>query len=161
MRTQSSSGKSESEELGTEKMRKVYRALIGPADRTALPDRFVCEYSIGKIPYPQMSYVYGCAEGGLYARSEGRVLARRSNSTLVEVSIATGRPHQIRIHLAAMGYPLLGDPLYEIGGVPKAAGEAIPSDCGYQLHAHQLVFEHPRTGKRLSIIAEPSADLSM
>jgi hypothetical protein len=47
-----------------------------------------------------------------------------------------GRPHQIRIHTAAAGAPLLGDPLYAPGGL--AAEQALPGDGGYHLHAHRL-----------------------
>ncbi len=138
---------------------KVYRALIGPASRDELGDRFTCTYSIGKLPYPPLGYLYGHCEGGLAARSEVTVLQRSPSSTLVDVSILTGRPHQIRIHLAAAGYPMLGDPLYAAGGIPIAGGTAMPGDCGYQLHAHWLRLSHPRTGKTLSVVAQPPAIL--
>ena len=144
--------------IGT--LRKVYRALIGPAHSTELSDRFTCDYAIGKIPYPRLGYVYGYTKDGLFARSEGRVLTRSANSTLVKVSISTGRPHQIRIHLAAAGYPLLGDPLYRVGGRPDPEGDAIPSDCGYCLHAHQLQFAHPKTGELCVVSAALPAALA-
>lgn len=153
VRSQRSSG------IATGSMRKIYRALIGPTTASDLPDRFVCDQAIGKIPYPRLGYVYGHMKAGLHARSEGQVLERRADSTLVEVQILTGRPHQIRIHLAAAGYPLLNDPLYGVGGIPKAGGTAIPSDCGYRLHAYQLQFAHPRTGEAISVTAELPEDL--
>jgi 23S rRNA pseudouridine1911/1915/1917 synthase len=137
---------------------KIYRALIGVADE--LSDRFTCRHPIGKVPYPGLGYLYSHCEGGLNAQSDCTILQRRADSTLVEVSILTGRPHQIRIHLAAAGHPLLGDPLYTIGGVPKAEGKAIPSDIGYNLHSHQLRFVHPHSGKPLSIEAEPPEKLT-
>ncbi len=153
VRSQRSSG------IATGSMRKIYRALIGPTTASDLPDRFVCDQAIGKIPYPRLGYVYGHMKAGLHARSEGQVLERRADSTLVEVQILTGRPHQIRIHLAAAGYPLLNDPLYGVGGIPKVGGTAIPSDCGYRLHAYQLQFAHPRTGEAISVTAELPEDL--
>jgi 23S rRNA pseudouridine1911/1915/1917 synthase len=73
---------------------------------------------IGKIPHSVLGYVYGATPEGKIARSDCRVLERHRNCILVEVTILTGRPHQIRIHLAAAGYPLLGDPLYVAGGIP-------------------------------------------
>jgi len=53
------------------------------------------------------------------------------------VAIATGRPHQIRIHAACLGAPLLGDPLYGSGG---KISEALPGAGGYILHAYQISF---------------------
>jgi 23S rRNA pseudouridine1911/1915/1917 synthase len=78
-----------------------------------------------------------CATGPvLAARSLLTLLEPREHGWLVELAIATGRPHQIRIHVAAAGAPLLGDPLYAAGGVPQ--DRALPGDGGYLLHAHRL-----------------------
>lgn len=135
---------------------KTYRALIGPAP--ALTDQFTITHPIGKIPYPQLGHIYGAHPDGLDAHSEGKVVQRRPNATLLEVTILTGRPHQIRIHMATMGYPLLGDPLYISGGQPHPEGTAIPSDCGYWLHAHQLSFVHP-TGEPMTLACAPPSPL--
>jgi 23S rRNA pseudouridine1911/1915/1917 synthase len=96
---------------------KTYRALVGAGD---LPDRFTITTPIGKVNHPVLGYLYAASPSGLPAYSEGRVLRRAPESTVVEVTIRTGRPHQIRIHLAAAGYPLVGDPLYGVGGRPLA-----------------------------------------
>lgn len=144
-----------SQQFRVRSLSKVYRALVGPATVDELSCRFTCDYPIGKLAYEGLSYLYGHCKGGLASKSEGKVLRRNSDSTLVEVSILTGRPHQIRIHLAAAGFPMLGDPLYAVGGVPIAGGTAMPGDCGYHLHAHRLRFSHPRTGKTLRVVAEP------
>ena len=142
-----------SQQLRDHKMTKIYRALIGVGDRpSAIPDQFTIDTPIGKVPHPTLGYVYGASDTGKFAHSNCQVVERRSDSTLLDVSILTGRPHQIRIHLAAYGYPLLGDPLYGVGGVPF--GEAgLPGDCGYWLHAHRLGFTHPRTGEWMEITA--------
>ena len=141
-------------------MTKIYRALASTSSPNSLLSEFVCEHPIGKLPYARLGYIYGATPEGKAARSIVRILERRTNSALVEVTIETGRPHQIRIHLAAAGFPLVGDPLYEVGGIPIENGTATPGDCGYWLHAHQLEFDHPTTGERLTVQAQPPEILS-
>ncbi|WOD41862.1 RluA family pseudouridine synthase [Nodosilinea sp. E11] len=139
----------------THPIRKTYRALIGASD---LPDTFTLTTPIGKIDHPALGYVYGASPTGLPAYSDGNVIQRNPDSTLVEVTIRTGRPHQIRIHLAAAGFPLVGDPLYGVGGLPLPIEPAengrvpVPGDIGYHLHAYRLELPHPRTQKLLQIL---------
>jgi 23S rRNA pseudouridine1911/1915/1917 synthase len=86
------------------------------------------------------------------------VLERRGGepaSALVEVAIETGRPHQIRIHLAFAGHPLVGDPLFGAGGLPLPGTRALPGDPGYLLHAQRLELDHPVSGARLVIECPP------
>lgn len=139
---------------------KVYRAL---ANGTGMPDEVVIQRAIGKLPHPSLGYIYGAvaedAPSASFAHSKCRVLRRNAGATLLQVTILTGRPHQIRIHLAAAGYPLVGDPLYAIGGVPKLTlnpetGQLpVPGDCGYQLHAWQIGFLHPGTQRPIQLEA--------
>lgn len=142
---------------------KTYRTLVGKSE---LPDRFTLNYAIGKVPHPVLGYVYGAVPDGVFAYSECQVLRRTSTATLLEVTILTGRPHQIRIHLAAAGYPLLGDPLYEVGGVPRLQAAIadeklpVPGDCGYHLHAYRLSFSHPRTDQRMDCVCPPPPELA-
>jgi 23S rRNA pseudouridine1911/1915/1917 synthase len=132
---------------------KIYRALVSAGN---MPDRFSINQPIGKIAHEQLGYIYGATTDGQFARSDVKVLRRDSESTLVEVTIFTGRPHQIRIHMATAGFPLLGDPLYGLGGIPRLFSEdgetkqPVPGDCGYALHAYRLVFLHPRTQEEMN-----------
>jgi 23S rRNA pseudouridine1911/1915/1917 synthase len=94
-----------------------------------------------------------------------RRLAER-NASLLEVTIPTGRPHQIRIHLAYAGCPLVGDPLYQKGGVPRADGvedewTTTPGATGYLLHSWKIRFPHPRKGDDVEIVCPPPAALKM
>jgi 23S rRNA pseudouridine1911/1915/1917 synthase len=136
------------QQMRDRQIHKVYHAWVGAGE---IPNQFTITQPIGKIPHPVLGYVYGAAFNGLDAYSQVRVLKREDDRTLLEVTILTGRPHQIRIHLAFAGFPLLGDPLYGIGGIPllepihNAKKLAVPGDCGYFLHAYSLTFIHPKT----------------
>jgi 23S rRNA pseudouridine1911/1915/1917 synthase len=140
-----------SQQLRDRQLEKIYRTLIGPTpDSMAIQGNITTP--IGKISYPQLGYLYAATADGLAAESNYQIVNRSAEFTWVDVTIATGRPHQIRIHMASIGYPLVGDPLYGIGGVPMAT-DAVPGDCGYSLHARQLGFRHPRSEQWMSIEA--------
>ena len=79
--------------------------------------------------------------GGRPARTHYRVLDRYAEVTLVECKLETGRTHQVRVHLAAIGHPVVGDARY--GG----ARATLPVERPF-LHAAQLAFDHPTTGER-------------
>ncbi len=129
---------------------KRYRALA--SGRPAQP-RFGVDVSIGPVPYPPLGSVQAARPDGRPASSQVAVLEHRPGSFLCDVTIFTGRPHQIRIHLAAAGHPLVGDPLYVAGGGPNPDGTALPGDPGYHLHAAELGYEDPGTGLRVIVNA--------
>ena len=135
---------------------KRYRAL---ATGTPARDTFAIAVAIGPVPHPLLGTVHGASADGRPSRSEVTVLERREGSFLCDVRLLTGRPHQIRIHLAAAGHPLVGDPLYALGGVPHADGPGVPGDPGYLLHAAELRLAHPRDGRDLLVSSAPPASL--
>jgi len=137
------------------RIEKTYRALASghPRDR-----EFTVNVPIGRVPHPRLGHVHAAAAEGRPAVSHVRVLAHRGESSLVTVEIPTGRPHQIRIHLAAAGHPLVGDPLYGTAGLPLA-DPALPGAGGYWLHAHRLRFTHPATGAPTTVECPPPPPL--
>ncbi|HAK60824.1 MAG TPA: RNA pseudouridine synthase [Nitrospiraceae bacterium] len=132
---------------------KRYRALA-----TGIPDRdgMTINTPIGPVPHPLLGSLHAAAPQGKPSLSQVIVLERRVDSFLCDVRIATGRPHQIRIHLASAGHPLMGDPLYGPGGLPAKDSRALPGDPGYHLHAAELSFRHPGTGRTMTLECEPS-----
>jgi 23S rRNA pseudouridine1911/1915/1917 synthase len=136
---------------------KVYRALLQPGRLPLAPGEGLdLTTPIGRRPHPRLGWIWAAADPAdpapLAARSRLTLLERWPQADLVEVVIASGRPHQIRIHCAAAGAPLLGDPLYGPGGL--AGPRALPGDGGYQLHAHRLVLERP-DGATVEFTAPP------
>ncbi len=83
---------------------------------------------------------------GKEAVTHFKVLKRYENFTLLEIKIDTGRTHQIRVHMAEIGYPIVGDYVYSNGKNPFNVE-------GQMLHAKRIEFTHPRTGKKMIIEA--------
>jgi 23S rRNA pseudouridine1911/1915/1917 synthase len=110
--------------------------------------------------------------GGRTAITHWEVLERYAGAdqkgvaSLVECRLETGRTHQIRVHLAAIGHPLLGDSVYGPGfktkasQLPERARDALAALDRQALHAHILVLEHPVTGELLHFRSELPADLA-
>lgn len=87
------------------------------------------------------------------------VLRRLDHCALLECRLETGRTHQVRVHCASIGHPLLGDPVY--GRTPPALRQTL-RDLGFArqaLHAAELGFIHPVTGERLDFRAETPSDM--
>jgi 23S rRNA pseudouridine1911/1915/1917 synthase len=136
---------------------KRYRALVTGVPST---DAFDVDTPIGLVDHPRLGRVYAAVAAGKRSLTHVRVLGTREGQALVEATIPTGRPHQIRIHLAAAGHPLVGDPLYAAGGVPGPQ-PALPGESGYRLHAHRLELDHPVTGVRVEIECAPPPALDV
>lgn len=103
-------------------------------------------------------------EDGKHAVTHYRLRERFRAHTLIQCSLETGRTHQIRVHLAHIGHPLVGDPLYGGGlKLPKrATPELTTSLRGFRrqaLHAERLSFEHPVTHETMTFEAPRPADI--
>jgi len=139
---------------GTTSIEKIYRCRTVKADLEAEGG---IEARIGAKEHPRLGRIWCADPRGLPSRSDYRVLRREAKGNLLEVQIRTGRPHQIRIHLAAIGAPLLGDPLYAPGGWVRDF-DVLPGDLGYHLHAHRLKLRDPQ-GQLLEFEAPLPTDL--
>ena len=152
-------GRSLAKAMFERRILKVYLAL---ASGTSMPGAFTVDAPIGPVPHRLPATVNAYRPGGRPSTSHVRVLRRfpEKNAALVEVVIPTGRPHQIRIHLAYAGHPLVGDPLYGPGGVPRAdgvddEGGTTPGATGYLLHSWKIRFPHPSRGEDVEVVSPP------
>ncbi len=114
--------------------------------------------------HPQDRLRMAVRQGGRHALTHYRVLARFAHHTHLRLQLDTGRTHQIRVHMAYIGYPIAGDPLY--GGrlrLPAASSEALKQtlrDFKRQaLHAARLAFVHPDTQKEVVFTADLPDDM--
>jgi 23S rRNA pseudouridine1911/1915/1917 synthase len=142
--------------------RRILKVYLALASGVAMPDAFTVDAPIGPVPFRRPDTVHAYHPGGRPSIRHVRVLHRfpEMNATLLEVTIPTGRPHQIRIHLSYAGYPLVGDPLYGPGGLPRTDGEsdeldARPGSCGYLLHSWKIGFPHPSMGEEVEVVSPP------
>src|SRR3972149_2036418 len=96
---------------------------------------------------------------GRAALTEYRVLGSAGGFTLAEALLHTGRTHQIRVHFAALGHPVVGDTLYGAPRELRWGNVTRPTLNRIFLHAARLRFQHPRTGKVVEVRAELPASL--
>ena len=129
---------------------RCYQAVVhGIVDQPGIVDAPIGRHPIVRT---RMAVV----TSGKPARTHYRVLTRFAACTLIECALETGRTHQIRVHMNALGYPLVGDPLYGSGGGRPPRGPAFPRQA---LHACRLALSHPVTGAAMSWRSEMPADM--
>ncbi len=131
---------------------QVYKRYCALLQGTPPWDQRHITQPIGPVPHPLLGSIFAASPIGKAASTNVLSIDRSRENARAEIEIHTGRPHQIRIHMAAEGYPLWGDPLYGPGGLPMSA--ALPGDPGYFLHAQLLRLEHPTRQKPLELYCE-------
>jgi 23S rRNA pseudouridine1911/1915/1917 synthase len=134
----------------TPRIQKIYCAL---AQNIAQHDAYEILTPIGLVPHPRIGMVWAASPSGKPSKLLAKVISRTASTTIFEVSLNSGRPHQIRIHLAYIGHPLVGDPLYGLSGQPLENLPGLPGDGGYFLHARFLKLHHPITGEPINLEA--------
>jgi 23S rRNA pseudouridine1911/1915/1917 synthase len=145
-------------QFAAREVRKKYVALV---HGWVKKDSGTLAQSISRDPVRRMRMTTR-VEGGRTAVTHYRVARRLDTKfgkfTLLDVKIDTGRTHQIRVHVAAMGHPVVGDTMY---GAPKSARgkSAAISLARNFLHAAELEFRHPRTGGVIALKSELPAEL--
>jgi 23S rRNA pseudouridine1911/1915/1917 synthase len=122
---------------------KIYQAWARRVEGLELGQSLVVSSDVVERQHPLLGWIWGPEPWGkepmrkrLTAHSTVRLLERCSAGDRLEVTIRTGRPHQIRIHLAQLGSPLLGDPLYLLDR--EISEHVTPGDGGYGLHSWRL-----------------------
>jgi 23S rRNA pseudouridine1911/1915/1917 synthase len=147
-----------SEQFQAHSIERAYRAIVHGAP---IPPVGTIEGNIGRhrTDRKRMAVV---ASGGKPATTRYRVLERFGDSarpiaSLVEAELLTGRTHQVRVHLASRGHPLIGDAVYGRGRAARSA--SLPAFDRQALHAFRLGFVHPRTGTAAKFESPLPADL--
>ena len=131
------------------KNRQVNKGYLALSTGTVTPDAGLIDQPIARDPRHRKRMAV--VPGGRESRTRYKVLETPPGHSLLELILETGRTHQIRVHLAYLGHPLLGDGVY---------GRTSSRLDRHFLHAYKLVFQHPRTGEPLEFQSELPEDLA-
>ncbi len=148
--------------------RTVHKTYLAVVLGEVAQDQGTIDLALGPDPRSRVEIRRAAVSSGEPALTRFRVLERLEGRTLVELSAVTGRQHQLRVHLAAIGHPIVGDKLY-LGGddvfLRSLEGELCDTDrelLGLDrqaLHAFRLELDHPQ-GRRLTIEARLWPDIA-
>ena len=145
--------------------RRVKRFYLAAAWGHIAESPLVIDAPIGRDPKDRKRMAV--VEGGRPAMTRIEVRERWERADLLHVALRTGRTHQIRVHLAHVGHPVIGDPVYGVGwerglgGPTRRWVDQLARKVQRQfLHAAELVFQHPETGELMRFRADLPADLA-
>lgn len=143
------------QQIATKTAKRKYVALVQGIPKE---DSGVIEESIGRHPVRRKEMCVCAPESGRKAKTIYKVRKHFNQVALVDLELKTGRTHQIRVHMAHIGNPVLGDLVYNKkgGGTDKARKRYGLK--GHALHATSLSFTHPETGQLLEFSVEPPDD---
>ena len=148
-------------QLKSRKMQRRYQALV----HGRMPEQEgTIDAPVGRHPTQRKKMAVLMRGGGRAARTHYRVLDAWSVLSLLELSLETGRTHQIRVHLASLGHPVLGDVTYGPGarrwpGKPDLE-QVMRSFPRQALHAAQVRFQHPTHGTGMTFSSPLPADMA-
>ncbi|GBE92335.1 RluA family pseudouridine synthase [Nostoc cycadae] len=139
-------------QLQAKTARREYLGVVYGAPKT---ESGKIDFPIGRHPQDRKKMaVVPVEEGGRAAVTHWQVLERLGNYTLIHFQLETGRTHQIRVHSAKIGHPIVGDPVYGSG---RSVGVNLP---GQALHAWRLKLQHPISEDWIEVTATPPATLT-
>lgn len=135
--------------------RRVEKTYLAMVTGVVKADHGVIERPIARDPLHRTRMTVRTGSGRA-AHTEYRVLRRFAAASYLEVKIGTGRTHQIRVHLAAIGHPVVGDRVY---GAARRPEGLPPLEGRFFLHAWRIRFAHPSTGLPLTVTAPLAPEL--
>lgn len=127
--------------------RTVQRTYVAVVRGRVATSRGIIDAPLGRHPKDRQRIAVQPSGKGREAITRYRVLTRLAGLTVLELTPQTGRTHQLRVHLAHLGHPIVGDPTYR-GGRPP-----VPGVARQLLHAAKLGFRHPATGEQVEFSA--------
>jgi len=154
------------EAMRARQVRRTYQALVWGEPRASTG---IIEGAIARDPRDRRRMAV-TRRGGKPARTRWRVEERFGVATWLEIELDTGRTHQIRVHLAHLGHPVVGDPVYggrakkvlSLGATTASLGQAILKSLSRQaLHASKLELSHPVTGRTMSYVLPLPVDFAL